>query len=193
VPIARQERLSARFLSFLSYSSATGEGPKTRSPLRMKVIQTDRQRAKSASRGVMDCVGDSRSDAGQRDFSEALGADWIECEIRFIDKLDRLIADVGVHGDAILRDIGVKESTKPRVDFARLSQTRADSPDQTSQDLASRGSRAEDLAAVDNTDGARDAHLVRTRIDRHLDEVSDELKADEVRIFRLGPGGSRPV
>jgi hypothetical protein len=37
---------------------------------------------------MIDGVCDSRSNAGQRDLTEALGADRIEREIRFVDKID---------------------------------------------------------------------------------------------------------
>ena len=154
------------------------------SRLRMQIIQANRQSSKSAPRGVIDSVYDSRSNAGQRDFAEAFGAHGIERKVRFIDKIDRVVADVRVHGDMVLRDICVEESAKPWIDFAGLSQTRADSPDHPAKDLASRGSCAEDLPAVDDTDRAGDAHLVRIRIDQHLDEVCDELKTDEVEILR---------
>ena len=56
--------------------------------LRMQVIQADRQRSKSPSCGVIDGVCDSRSNASQRDLTDALGADRIEREVRFVDKID---------------------------------------------------------------------------------------------------------
>src|SRR3979490_2060271 len=118
----------------------------------------------------MNGVRNRGSNARQDDLAEAFRADRIKREVGFIDKFDRVITDVGVHRHVVLCDIGVEESTKSWVDFARLSKASADAPYQPAKNLTSRRSCAEDLAAIDDADGARNAHLVGLGVNGDLDK-----------------------
>jgi hypothetical protein len=75
----------------------------------------------------MDFVRASATPAGSGSVAALANLD-ANRRVRFVDELDRVLADVGVHGHVILRDVCGEESTKPWIYFAHLSQTSADSP-----------------------------------------------------------------
>src|SRR3954452_7651518 len=114
------------------------------------MLAANRQVAHALAGRVIDGIGDRRCDPDHCNLSEAFHARAVELRIRLVDELDLDRADVGVHRNDILGEIGIQKTAIARVDFAYLPQRRADAPHDPASYLTRSGSGTHDTAAIDH-------------------------------------------
>src|SRR5262245_17648825 len=135
-----------------------------------QLVERDRQIANALAGRVEDGVGDRRRYAHDADFAQSLGAERVDDRIVLFDEDHINLIYVGVHGDVILRQIVVYETSEVLVHHALFFQRHADAPDNAAHNLTPGRLGIQDTPAGDGADDARDADYAQVLIDFHLRE-----------------------
>src|ERR1700677_794670 len=95
-----------------------------------QIFYMDRQVANSLAGGVIDRVRDRAGSSNTGHLADTFDAYLVERDIRCVEQLNFQRTDVSIHGHRVFRDVVVDESAVARIDFVRLRQRRADTPDE---------------------------------------------------------------
>src|SRR5262249_45944623 len=101
-----------------------------------KVLDPDWQLAQPPPGGMEDGIGNGGGNTRHGHLAEALRAGAVEREVRLIDELHLNGANIGIHRQHIFGEICIEETAETRIDLARLTQRRANSPDHAAAHLA---------------------------------------------------------
>jgi hypothetical protein len=134
--------------------------------------------------GVEDGVADGGRGADHADLAESFDPHRVQQGVWFVDEVDLDGADVGIDGDGIFLEGRVDESAEARIHLAALPQSCADAPNHPAAQLAGRGDRAGDAAAVGHADHSRHADAAGSRFDLYFGEVGYEAEGREARVDR---------
>src|SRR5262249_1051442 len=118
-----------------------------------------------------------------------LRAGAVEREVRLIDELNLDGVNIGVYRQHIFGEISIEETAKTRIDLARLTQRRPNSPDHAAAHLALSRPRTNHPAAIGNTDHARHSDTPRITLNPHFHEMRDIAEGDVIGIDRAADGG----
>ncbi len=118
-----------------------------------------------------DGVGNGGGDAGDADLADSAATHGVEVVIGLIDPGDVYLGDIGVDGDEIAGQVGVDRAAVLRVVGEFFEQGMTYAEDDSSDELAAGGFRAQNAATVEHTDDAGDTDAADLFDDSHFDEV----------------------
>src|ERR1700722_19577136 len=129
---------------------------------------------------MVDRIGERRRCADNPNLADALRTKWVDQPVPFRNHDDVNLANVGVHGNHVVSQVGVDVSGCPGIYLRLLVDGGADAPDHAAHVLAMRGARVENSARCEGSDHSGDADFACPRMNAYFDELRAECELDTI-------------